>query len=233
MGADRMNELFSLAGKLSTPSAGRHHVRGRSLRPQPANAHPISEGRLHVCSHRVNGNIQLLADGLRGTATRDHFEYFDFSFAENRQRFVSVGFGALGPALKGMNEGLGVGGVHVLGDGKLEKRFEDVARSDHAPYNLLLFGRARLYSIDRSACRAAPESNRCSREAPVRLGTISQHCWHRRAPSRAPASPCHVHDVLTVCVFKGECQQCSLGYYEAHKACGSLERGFSLIDPCG
>lgn len=81
------------------------------------------KGVSDVRSHRVNGNIQLLADGLRGTATRDHFEYFDFSFAENRQRFVSVGFGALGPALKGMNEGLGVGGVHVLGDGKLEKRF--------------------------------------------------------------------------------------------------------------
>lgn len=113
------------------------------------------KGVSDVRSHRVNGNIQLLADGLRGTATRDHFEYFDFSFAENRQRFVSVGFGALGPALKGMNEGLGVGGVHVLGDGKLEKRFEDVARSDHAPYNLLLFGQGETI-LDRSACSRCP-----------------------------------------------------------------------------
>ena len=112
------------------------------------------KGVSDVRSHRVNGNIQLLADGLRGTATRDHFEYFDFSFAENRQRFVSVGFGALGPALKGMNEGLGVGGVHVLGDGKLEKRFEDVARSDHAPYNLLLFGQGETI-LDRPECLLA------------------------------------------------------------------------------
>ena len=112
------------------------------------------KGVSDVRSHRVNGNIQLLADGLRGTATRDHFEYFDFSFAENRQRFVSVGFGALGPALKGMNEGLGVGGVHVLGDGKLEKRSEDVARSDHAPYNLLLFGQGETI-LDRPECLLA------------------------------------------------------------------------------
>ena len=41
-----------------------------------------------------------------------------------------------------------------MGDGKLERRFEDVARSDHAPYNLLLFGQGETI-LDRPECLLA------------------------------------------------------------------------------
>lgn len=94
-------------------------------------------------AHGVNGNVQLVANGLRVIAARDHIEYLDFPFAKDGQYAVDVNSVARGLAPKGLNEGSGIIGVDILGDGELEKWLEGVADGNHTSHNLFSLGKVK------------------------------------------------------------------------------------------